>query len=70
MEILMKQYNLDHFTEKDIYTWDELIEIIENMESEIYILREEQKNYQEYVKDNFKQLTTEEQVGITNKDFI
>lgn len=41
MEINMKEYNLDSFKEKDLYTWDEIINKIEELESEIYRLEEE-----------------------------
>ena len=33
MEINMKPYNLESFKAKDIYTWEEIISIIENLES-------------------------------------
>ena len=36
MEINMKSYNLESFKKKDIYTWKEIISVIENLESEIY----------------------------------
>ena len=36
MEINMKKYNLDSFSKKDIYTWDEIIAVIENLEEELH----------------------------------
>ena len=36
MEINMKKYNLDNFSEKDIYTWDEIIAVIEGLEEELH----------------------------------
>lgn len=41
MQINMKEYNLDSFKEKDLYTWEEIINKIEELESEIYKLQEE-----------------------------
>lgn len=40
MEINFKGYNLDYFKDKDLYTWEEVIERIEDMEADIYHLRE------------------------------
>ena len=39
MEISFKKYNLDYFKDKDLYTWDEIIEKIEDMEFEVRYLR-------------------------------
>ena len=33
----MKDYDLKHFQEKDIYSWEEIISIIEDMENDIKI---------------------------------
>lgn len=41
MEINMKEYNLDSFQDKDLYTWEEIINKIEELESEIYRLDKE-----------------------------
>ncbi len=40
MEINFKDYNLDYFKEKDLYTWEEVISIIEDMEGTIHELQE------------------------------
>ena len=62
MEINMKGYNLESFKNKDIYTWDEIIGIIEELESENYNLKEELKNLQQDMEDNFKRVNKEEQI--------
>lgn len=36
MEINMKKYNLDSFSKKDLYSWEEIITIIENLEEELH----------------------------------
>lgn len=41
MKIYTSEYNLECFKSKDIYTWNEIIEILEDYEQEIYCLREE-----------------------------
>lgn len=40
MQINMKEYNLDYFQQKDLYTWDEIIDIIKDMEIELIELKE------------------------------
>ena len=70
MEIVMKDYNLDHFQTKDVYTWDEIIEIIENLESELHIKEEELENLEQNLKDNYRPIPYAEQVGISDRDFI
>lgn len=67
MEINMKKYNLESFKSKDIYTWDEIISIIENLESEIYEKDETIKNYEE----NYEQKKVDyyEEYGISESYF-
>ena len=36
MKINMKEYNLDSFSKKDVYSWDEIISVIENLEEELH----------------------------------
>lgn len=62
MEINMKGYNLENFKDKDLYTWDEIISKIEDMESEICRLNEENEEIKRDVEDNYKRLSQEEQI--------
>ena len=62
MEINMKGYNLENFKDKDIYTWEEIISKIEDMESEICRLNEENEEIKRDVEDNYKRLSQEEQI--------
>jgi hypothetical protein len=39
MKINMKEYNLDSFSEKDVYSWDEIISVIENLEEELQVYK-------------------------------
>ena len=34
MKIVMKDYNLKSFKEKDVYSWDEILDIIQDLEGE------------------------------------
>lgn len=67
MEINMKKYNLESFKSKDIYTWDEIISIIENLESEIYEKDEIIKNYEENYEQ--KKVNYYEEYGISERNF-
>jgi hypothetical protein len=70
MEINMKSYNLDSFQTKDLYTWDEIIEVIEELESNLYEANERLTELERDIEDNYKPISYEEQVGISNRDFI
>lgn len=69
MEIVMKGYNLDHFKEKDVYTWEEILGIIEDIEGELHSLQEEYDDFKQNVEDNYKPISYAEQVGISDRDF-
>ncbi len=43
MKIIMKDYGLDSFSLKDIYTWDEIIDIIRDLEHQVEALQEQVK---------------------------
>lgn len=70
MQLVMKDYNLEHFSQKDIYSWEEIINILEGMESEIYSIQEEYKSFKEQIEDNYKPIPVAEQYGISDRDFI
>lgn len=59
MEILMKEYNLDSFKEKDIYTWDEIIEIIENLEADKQYYKDKVRELEEDIEYNYKKIPTD-----------
>ena len=67
MEINMKGYNLENFKDKDLYTWDEIISKIEDMESEISRLNEENEEIKRDVEDNYKRLSQEEQIDFDER---
>lgn len=69
MEIVMKDYNLDSFKEKDIYTFDEIISIIEDLESDLRIKEKELEDLNQKIEDNYKQLTNEELIGMNKNNF-
>ena len=70
MQIVMKGYNLDHFKKKDIYEWDEIIGIIEEMESKIHTLNLACEELERDIEDNYKPISHAEQAGYSERDFI
>lgn len=71
MQINMKEYNFLHsFKEKDLYTWDEIIAKIEDLECELKAKEEELEDLKEDVESNYTPTPVSTQVGINNNDFI
>ena len=70
MEINMKNYNLDSFKEKDIYSWEEKINIIEDLECELHIKEEKIEELENDIESNYERVSQSEQYDISDKDFI
>ena len=62
MEINMKKYNLDSFQEKDLYSWDEIINKIEELEDENCSLKDKYNELIEDVQENYKKKSYEERI--------
>lgn len=62
MEINMKKYNLESFQEKDLYSWDEIINKIEELEDENCSLKDKYNELIEDVEENYKKISYEEKV--------
>lgn len=63
MEINMKCYNLESFKEKDLYSWEEIISIIEDLESELKQVKEEYEKFKCNVEDNYERISYSRQIG-------
>lgn len=70
MKIVMKDYNLKSFKEKDIYTFEEIISIIEELESEKFRLEEELEDLKQDMEENYKRILVSEQYEVYDHDFI
>lgn len=70
MKIFMKDYNLNSFKEKDLYSWEEIISKIEDLENELYIKKEELENIKQDLEDNYTRIAISKQVDIDDNDFI
>lgn len=70
MEVLINVKEFDNeIFKKDLYTADELIEIIEGLQSQIDDLREEKKEFEQQVEDNYRPLNAYELTGMSESDF-
>lgn len=70
MKIVMKDYNLKSFKEKDIYTFEEIISIIEELESEKFRLEEELEDLKQDIEENYKRIPINDQYEIYDHDFV
>lgn len=70
MKISMKEYNLDYFKSKDLYTWDEITDIILDMECEIHQLRAKLNDIENDIEDNYQKIPVSKQVEVSDRDFI
>lgn len=70
MKIVMKDYNLQSFKEKDIYTFEEIISIIEDLESAKFRLEEELEDLKQDMEENYKKIPANEQYEVFDDDFI
>lgn len=70
MEINMKNYNLESFKEKDIYSWEEIISIIEDLECELHTKEEKIEELENDLESNYKKVSLSEQYDISDRDFI
>ena len=70
MKIVMKDYNLQSFKEKDVYTWDEILDIIQDLESEKFRLEEELEDLKQDMEENYKRIPVNEQYEVYDDDFI
>lgn len=70
MKIVMKDYNLKSFKEKDVYSWDEILDIIQDLESEKFRLEEELEDLKQDMEENYKKIPANEQYEVFDDDFI
>ena len=70
MEIVMKGYNLESFKDKDIYTWEEIISVIETLEAQIYEANETITKLTSDMEDNYKRIEVKDQIDVYDNSFI
>lgn len=67
MNIVMKEYNLESFQDKDVYTWEEIISRIEDLEAELHTEREKREDLERDMEDNYRKVTVEEQIDYSDR---
>lgn len=70
MKIVMKEYNLKSFKEKDVYTWDEILDIIQDLESEKFRLEEKLEDLKQNMEENYKRIPVNDQYEIYDHNFV
>ena len=70
MEVLInvKDCNNEIF-KKDLYTVDELIEIIEDLKYQVEDLQKENEELKQQIEDNYRPLSAYELTGMSESDF-
>lgn len=70
MEVLINVKKFDNeIFKKDLYTADELIEIIEDLKYQIEDLQEENEELKQQIEDNYRPLSAYELTGMSESDF-
>ncbi len=69
MKIVMKDEGFKHFSKKDVYEWEEILGIIEEMEDEIVSLNEKISDMEDDIRDNYKPIPLSEMYGVSDRDF-
>ena len=70
-EILVntKQYGIDCLREKDLWTVEELLDKIADLESDNHSLQEEFYDYKQNIEDNYEPVNPYKLYGISESDF-
>ena len=70
-EILVntKQYGIDCLREKDLWTVEELLDKIADLESDNHSLQEKFDDYKQNIEDNYEQVSPYKMYGVSESDF-
>lgn len=72
-KILEKVTGITNFTYKskgDFIAYEDVISIIEDLVCEYNVLKEKFEDYKENIRDNYRQITSQEMYDIDDRDFI
>lgn len=70
MEVLINVKDFDNeIFKKDLYSPEELIEIIEDLKYQIEDLQEENEELKQQIEDNYRPLSAYELTGMSESDF-
>ena len=70
-EILVntKQYGIDCLREKDLWSVEELLDKLADLESDNHLLQEEFDDYKQNIEDNYEPVNPYKLYGISESDF-
>ena len=70
MEVLINVKDFDNeIFKKDLYSPEELIEIIEDLKYQVEDLKEENEELKQQIEDNYRPLSAYELTGMSESDF-
>lgn len=68
---IKSEWNIGKIIKRNVcYSWDELMDIIDDLVSDYDYLKEEFEEFKRDVEDNYRPIPVSEQVGISDNDFI
>lgn len=67
MTINMKEYNLNSFQGKDLYTWEEIVGKFEDLEAEVEEWKEKYEDLENDKESNYRRLTPEELIDWSDR---
>lgn len=67
MMVCMKDYNLNSFQEKDLYTWDEIVGKFEDLEAEVEEWKEKYEDSENDKESNYRHLTPAELIDWSDR---
>lgn len=71
MQIVMKEWQfLDSFKSKNIWTFEEIMGKVEELETRLHILEEEKEKREKNIEENYRQITPSEQYEIPERGEI
>lgn len=73
-ELYVKKYYLNewiakYFPNQDLISIEELIGVIEDLDGELEQVKQDFEEYKNYIADNYKQITPQEQCDMHDNDF-
>lgn len=67
MTINMKEYNLNSFQGKDLYTWEEIVGKFEDLEAEVEEWKEKYEDLENDKESNYRRLTPAELIDWSDR---
>lgn len=69
MKYELNDWIAKYFPKKDLISIDDLITVIEDLDSEVDRIKEEFEEYKQNIKENYKPISSNEMYDINERDF-